>query len=198
MNPYKTLGLPNHASLADVKSAYRKLAMQYHPDRNPDGSSLARFQEINAAYDMLKDESKKADTDRTLQENEIPRQTAQRHERRDRVWSFDPFADLATMYEQSQTNGAHWTGTPQAQAARAQAEADLRSAKIKEAISRQEALNAKRLARRARMEALRVQVEPLIREYEALEREEEMDAFVNSQEHQEYYTFYPNHKGTPR
>ena len=49
----------------DLKKAYRKLAMQYHPDRNPgDKQAEAKFKEVNEAYDVLKDEQKRAAYDR--------------------------------------------------------------------------------------------------------------------------------------
>ncbi len=58
---YATLGLARGASIEDIKKAYRKLAMQYHPDRNPeDKTSEHRFKEINEAYDVLKDDQKRA------------------------------------------------------------------------------------------------------------------------------------------
>ena len=62
---YDVLGLSKSASADEMKKAYRKLAMQYHPDRNPDDPSAAdRFKELNEAYDVLKDEQKKAAYDR--------------------------------------------------------------------------------------------------------------------------------------
>ncbi|MFP4270646.1 MAG: DnaJ domain-containing protein, partial [Alphaproteobacteria bacterium] len=58
---YETLGLRRGASAQEIKSAYRKLAMQYHPDRNPgDEAAEHRFKEINEAYEVLKDEQKRA------------------------------------------------------------------------------------------------------------------------------------------
>ena len=53
---YEVLGVQRGASEADMKAAYRKLAMQHHPDRNPgDKDCEHRFKEINEAYDVLKD-----------------------------------------------------------------------------------------------------------------------------------------------
>ena len=50
---YETLGLQRGASDADLKAAFRKLAMQHHPDRNPgDKDCEHRFKEINEAYDV--------------------------------------------------------------------------------------------------------------------------------------------------
>ncbi|MBF0178961.1 MAG: molecular chaperone DnaJ [Magnetococcales bacterium] len=58
---YETLGVSRTASDADIKQAYRKLAMQLHPDRNPgDKTAEAKFKEINAAYEVLKDQKKRA------------------------------------------------------------------------------------------------------------------------------------------
>jgi molecular chaperone DnaJ len=62
---YATLGVAKDASADDLKRAYRKLAMQYHPDRNPgDKQSEVRFKEVNEAYDVLKDDQKRAAYDR--------------------------------------------------------------------------------------------------------------------------------------
>ncbi|CAA7616250.1 molecular chaperone DnaJ [Magnetospirillum sp. UT-4] len=62
---YETLGVERGASADDLKKAYRKLAMQYHPDRNPDDPTAAeKFKEINEAYDVLKDDQKRAAYDR--------------------------------------------------------------------------------------------------------------------------------------
>jgi curved DNA-binding protein CbpA len=52
-NPYDLLGLPNSATEEDIKSAYYKLAKQYHPDLKPEYSD--KFKEINEAYNILKD-----------------------------------------------------------------------------------------------------------------------------------------------
>lgn len=51
-NYYTTLGVPRNASQEDIKRAYRKLAMQYHPDM---GGSTRKFQEINEAHGVLAD-----------------------------------------------------------------------------------------------------------------------------------------------
>ncbi len=55
-DPYKVLGVSPDASDEEIKKAYRRLAMQYHPDRNPGDEEAARkMQEINAAYEQIKD-----------------------------------------------------------------------------------------------------------------------------------------------
>ncbi len=62
---YALLGVARDASADDLKKAYRKLAMQHHPDRNPgDKQAEAKFKEINEAYDVLKDDQKRAAYDR--------------------------------------------------------------------------------------------------------------------------------------
>jgi molecular chaperone DnaJ len=62
---YETLGVGRDADAAALKGAYRKLAMKYHPDRNPgDGEAETRFKEINEAYEVLKDDQKRAAYDR--------------------------------------------------------------------------------------------------------------------------------------
>ncbi len=62
---YATLGVARDAGADAIKKSYRKLAMQFHPDRNPgDKAAETRFKEINEAYDVLKDEQKRAAYDR--------------------------------------------------------------------------------------------------------------------------------------
>lgn len=57
---YRTLGVTSDVSAEDIKKAYRKLAMQYHPDRNRGNSeSEERLKEINEAYQILGDEEKR-------------------------------------------------------------------------------------------------------------------------------------------
>jgi DnaJ-class molecular chaperone len=64
-DPYEVLGVKKDASEADIKKAYRKLARQYHPDRNPgDKKAEAQFKEVQEAYDILNDPNKKAQYDR--------------------------------------------------------------------------------------------------------------------------------------
>src|ERR671935_162701 len=62
---YDVLGVERTADESELKSAFRKLAMKWHPDRNPgDKSSEVRFKEINEAYEILKDADKRAAYDR--------------------------------------------------------------------------------------------------------------------------------------
>jgi len=62
---YEVLGLDKGAGVDDIKKAYRRLAMQWHPDRNPDNPAAEeKFREVNEAYDVLKDEQKRAAYDR--------------------------------------------------------------------------------------------------------------------------------------
>jgi molecular chaperone DnaJ len=62
---YETLGIAKGASAEDIKRAYRKLAMQFHPDRNPgDAVAEQKFKDLSHAYDILKDEQKRAAYDR--------------------------------------------------------------------------------------------------------------------------------------
>ena len=58
---YESLGVARDASEADIKKAYRRLAMKYHPDRNPgDADAETRFKEAKAAYEILSDPQKRA------------------------------------------------------------------------------------------------------------------------------------------
>lgn len=62
---YELLEIDKNADGATIKSSFRKLAMKYHPDRNPgDKEAEQRFKEINEAYEVLKDEQKRAAYDR--------------------------------------------------------------------------------------------------------------------------------------
>ena len=62
---YEVLGINKGASADEIKSAFHKMAMKYHPDRNPgDASAEEKFKEVNEAYSILSDPDKKAKYDR--------------------------------------------------------------------------------------------------------------------------------------
>ncbi|WP_244646363.1 DnaJ domain-containing protein, partial [Bradyrhizobium campsiandrae] len=62
---YETLEVERDADESKLKSSFRKLAMKFHPDRNPgDATSEVKFKEINEAYEILKDKDKRAAYDR--------------------------------------------------------------------------------------------------------------------------------------
>lgn len=64
-DPYSILGVPRGAGEKDIKSAYRKLAKELHPDRNSDNpKATERFSEVTRAYDLLSDKDKRARFDR--------------------------------------------------------------------------------------------------------------------------------------
>lgn len=61
---YDVLGVSKSASDSELKKAFKKLAMKYHPDRNPDDDSAAeKFKEAAEAYDVLSDPQKKSTYD---------------------------------------------------------------------------------------------------------------------------------------
>ncbi|MEG1351322.1 MAG: molecular chaperone DnaJ [Bacilli bacterium] len=60
---YETLGVNKNASDADIKSAFRKLAKQYHPDVNKDSGAEAKFKEVQEAYSVLSDSQKRSQYD---------------------------------------------------------------------------------------------------------------------------------------
>ncbi len=60
---YDILGVPKTSTAAEIKSAYRKLALKWHPDRNKTKEAEEKFKEINQAYEVLSDKEKKAKYD---------------------------------------------------------------------------------------------------------------------------------------
>src|SRR6266404_831012 len=70
---YDTLGVAKNASPDEIKKAYRKLARQYHPDKNAgDKEAEERFKEVQTAYDVLADEEKRKQYDRYGSQNGRP------------------------------------------------------------------------------------------------------------------------------
>jgi molecular chaperone DnaJ len=64
-DPYETLGVSRSAAVEEIKTSYRKLAMKYHPDRNPGNAEAEEsFKEVSQAYDILIDADKRAAFDR--------------------------------------------------------------------------------------------------------------------------------------
>ena len=61
---YQVLGVDRTASADDIKKSFRKLAMQYHPDRNHEPGAETRFKEVNEAYEVLSDPDKRTAYDR--------------------------------------------------------------------------------------------------------------------------------------
>ena len=85
-NYYEILGLDRDPTDADIRRAYRRLALQFHPDRSDAPDTEERFQEINEAYQVLSDEDARIDYDRFLerQEQEAEQRRRDAEERRQR------------------------------------------------------------------------------------------------------------------
>ena len=66
IDPYKTLGIPKHATLKDIKTKYRRLAKRYHPDK-PTGDQ-EKMQRINRAFDIIGDKKKKSEYDNYIRQ----------------------------------------------------------------------------------------------------------------------------------
>ena len=72
MGHYDTLGVSQNASDAEIKKAYRKLSLQYHPDRNNNADAQDKIREINDAYDTIGDSSKRKQYDMELKFGDNP------------------------------------------------------------------------------------------------------------------------------
>ena len=61
---YKILGVAKGSSQEEIRSKFRRLALEYHPDRNKEPDAQDKFKEINEAYQVLSDPNKRAEYDR--------------------------------------------------------------------------------------------------------------------------------------
>lgn len=90
-NPYEVLGLARNASNADIKKAYFQNVRRFSPERHGD-----KFKNIRAAYEQLKDEKSRAETD-TFMLNVPYSEFVIEHPEED--WEYKPKIDLDTVYE---------------------------------------------------------------------------------------------------
>jgi len=104
-NYYKILGLNEWADEAEIKRAYRKLALKYHPDRNP-GDKFAedKFKKVTEAYQILSDSKKRVDYDRARSSS--TRETAGRSGYRDRHVHFEKVFDIFDNFSGARPSSA--------------------------------------------------------------------------------------------
>jgi molecular chaperone DnaJ len=102
LDPYKTLGVEKTADADSIKKAYRKLALKYHPDKNPgDKSAEEKFKEVSEAYDILSDSEKKSAYDNLGREQFYTRGTDGRgYQAPDFSQGFTQFDDLEELLNQ--------------------------------------------------------------------------------------------------
>ena len=70
MDYYLILGLDRNAASQEIKTAYRRLALQYHPDKNSSPEAKHKFQELTQAYSVLIDDKKRYNYDHGISEDE--------------------------------------------------------------------------------------------------------------------------------
>lgn len=97
MTHYNLLGVPRDASEEQIKKAYKKLAFQFHPDRNTDAGANSKFQEINEANEVLSDQVKRQAYDAQLNGVNTNTNTVQFHDMNDIFRSF--FGNNAHMFQ---------------------------------------------------------------------------------------------------
>ncbi|MEW6197857.1 MAG: DnaJ C-terminal domain-containing protein [Planctomycetota bacterium] len=104
-DPYEILGVSRQATPEEIKKAYRRLAKQYHPDRNPnDKTAEQRFKEVHAAYEVLGDPQRRAQYDRFGAGGPAPDvhtwTTGTRVPFEDIAFDFGSLGDLTGIFEQ--------------------------------------------------------------------------------------------------
>ncbi|KAG8201556.1 hypothetical protein JTE90_011230 [Oedothorax gibbosus] len=101
---YNILGVKKNASNKDIKKAFRKLAMQYHPDKNKDPKAEEKFRQIAEAYEVLSDEEKRKEYDRFGRSG-----FQERHGHHGSNFDFHSFFDKFDSFSnfRSQRNGHH-------------------------------------------------------------------------------------------
>lgn len=67
---YKTLGIPKGSNEEEIKKAYRRMALRFHPDKNKDANAEEKFKEIAEAYEVLSDPKKRVVYDQLGEEGE--------------------------------------------------------------------------------------------------------------------------------
>lgn len=103
---YEDLGVSKNASADEIKKAYRKLALKYHPDKNPDDKvAEEKFKKINAAYSVLGDEKKRQQYDSFGWNDSInANNTWNRYQSENGTYSDDPFANFYDDFFKSYQN----------------------------------------------------------------------------------------------
>ncbi|KAI0359095.1 hypothetical protein OH77DRAFT_1575621 [Trametes cingulata] len=109
-DPYQVLGVKRDASPAEIKKTYFALARKYHPDTNPDKNAQEKFVEIQEAYDILKDEKKRAEYDKYGAASQQPGFDANAYENARSFagggFGFGGFQDFSGAFGGRRTGGA--------------------------------------------------------------------------------------------
>ena len=107
---YHVLGVPRTASAEEIKKAYRKLALKYHPDQNP-GNKVAedKFKEINAAYSVLGDEQKRTQYDRYGSADAYANSSSRGTSTGTGTYTNDPFWDWFSQQTTASSGETHYT-----------------------------------------------------------------------------------------
>ncbi len=117
INHYKTLGLRSFATENEIKKAYRTLAKKYHPDVNSDPQAHSRFLQVQQAYEVLSDHSRRRTFDELLQQHSGTAQSQfARQESGSRPFSRSTFDESSRQHFAKQESGSRPFGSPEASA----------------------------------------------------------------------------------